>query len=107
MTSLNTTFARRVQEIKLDIYQMLANYKKVFIHRAKTACICGELHAVQTGKTLMVKDDIVSPKEDETFRRIKQLVAGLTTLFRELSEENTVQAIIDKPINYAKDELIT
>lgn len=105
MSSLSASFADRVQEIKVEIYQVLVSYKIVFIHRAKTACICGELHSVQKGHSLIISQSPVTPTQDEGFRHILQQVSRLKSLFQDLSEQNYIQTIIEKPINYVKNEL--
>ncbi|OHT02855.1 TKL family protein kinase [Tritrichomonas foetus] len=105
MSLLSISFTDRVQEIKVELTALLSSYKTVFIHRAKTACLCTDLFQVQKGRALQINRESVTPKEDEIFREILQLITKLKQLFVELSENNYIKCILEKPVFYVKDQL--
>lgn len=102
------TRERWIRDIDSQIYQVLVKYKNVFIHKAKTACLCGELFAVHKSLstiTKVEKTDEITPGQNKMLRDLFQLVSSVSELFDELNEANHSETLLKNNENYVTEFL--
>lgn len=94
MSEIGTLFSQCVRNFKVEIRNILVSYKNVFIHRAKTACLCQDL--LQFFKSLPNDEDdkAATPNELHYFNQLSQLLGKLEDLFTELSENNFLNTVM-------------
>lgn len=102
--SIGVTFNEWIQKIKWDIFQVLAAHKMVYVHRAKTACMCIELNDLLKAINIP-KDQSITPNTNNLFRSIQTHVGQLRNLFQSLSETEYLSTLLEHPPNYVINSL--
>lgn len=90
-----TTLPVWLQNIRSEVYSILTQYKNLVIHRAKLACLCGELLQFHKSQ-INVPNRQVTPGENTNLQQLSKLIQDMRAVFLSFSEQNFIQSLLNQ-----------
>ena len=103
-STLLISFENRFTELKSAITQLFQLYKNVYIHCAKTACLCQNLKKIKIIPNKF-PNVYLTPKQDEDFATLFSLLKKMKTNFSTLTKSNCINYILQHDGNDLRREI--
>ena len=87
---------RWVQSLKVEVRQVMVDYRQVYVHRAKFAGLCGGLlNFFKSFSAKQFNDRTATPLENESYKQAIAEVNGIHNLALSLTEANYLETVIE------------
>lgn len=87
---------RWVQSLKVEVRQVMVDYRQVYVHRAKFAGLCGGLlNFFKSFSAKQFNDRPATPLENESYKQAIAEVNGIHNLALSLTEETYLETVIE------------